>query len=326
MRTNILMALLLLCSPCFAADYSHCTAGLNATAKEVQVGASSSEYLNAVYSNECENNGLSKQKSAGVGLEAVIKAIPVKFTGSYGSNEEKMGNFCKVYSSETQTNQQNYSYAERVIGKALDTFEQCVRFTSQGITVQPTLLSLGASSINITAGIGKPVEVRGLTLSDNLTCSGMDPSTKKLIQFNESTVVNTSTTLGILCKRTEIVDKSGSRVYEEATVQMPLDTYGTFSLLIPKDTRLPLDQASILQKELEDLKFQLEKKSLALNARISGIKISSSESKALPAFACGGNAISGQPLEFLHGSRDGTSCGVTNVNYVRTIGLEVPPQ
>jgi hypothetical protein len=314
--------------PCasIAQDYSHCSTALSSTAKELNISTSSREFLSAIFSQECEENGSWKAKSSGFGLETVIKAIPVKLTGSASTNQQSMRNFCKTYAGETQESNQTYTYTERVVGKALDTFDQCIRFSAQGISVRPNILNLDSLAVDITTGVGKPVEIQGVTLSHNLSCSSLHPVTKELISYDKGTnVVVTDSTLSLACTRSPTIAADNNRIYDEATLIMPLKNYGTFTLLVPKDARLPVDLASTIAAQLSEISARIESSNEALNRRISGIKLNVSAARTLPKFACGGQAVAeSNGLEFMYGSRDGTGCGVQNANWVKTIGLEIP--
>ena len=69
------------------------------TLKEFSISTSSTSYLNSVFDSYCEASGNSKQSVGSIGIDAVVKAIPIKFTGSTSSNEEAMRQFCKTYAS-----------------------------------------------------------------------------------------------------------------------------------------------------------------------------------------------------------------------------------
>jgi hypothetical protein len=62
-----------------------------------------------------------------------------------------------------------------------------------------------------------------------------------------------------------------------------------------------------------------------LETRVNGIRLSAKDYGTSPTYGCG-NAQRAEPtsLVVMYGIRDGTSCGVPNVNYYKEITLEVP--
>lgn len=61
------------------------------------------------------------------------------------------------------------------------------------------------------------------------------------------------------------------------------------------------------------------------HGRINGLSLSSQD-VGNEQFGCGGTSASNDPLAFLSGTRDGTGCGVPNLNYYRRLQLNIPPQ
>jgi hypothetical protein len=259
-KLPITLILLIVSLKANAIDYSHCVKSLESSIKERNISNSSNEYLNTIFSQECETSGSWKSRNAGVGLDAIVESIPIGFKGSYGANEQAMRNFCKTYSSKTIQKDTESIYTERVIGKALDTFDQCVRFTTQGISVNHKFISLDTLSVEITAGVGKPVEIQSVALSKNLICKGLDPITKKLISYNEETNVITNDTLGFTCTRSAKTGTNNSKIYEEATLVMPIRNFGSYDIYFPQDTKLSQNQASVLTSQINSLNQSLTQK------------------------------------------------------------------
>jgi hypothetical protein len=69
---------------------------------------------------------------------------------------------------------------------------------------------------------------------------------------------------------------------------------------------------------------QLKENSEALEHRISGIRLRAVDA-GTDTFGCGGEGkAEAGTLKVMHGSRDGTSCSVTNVNYYKELILDIP--
>jgi len=62
-----------------------------------------------------------------------------------------------------------------------------------------------------------------------------------------------------------------------------------------------------------------------LNRRVDGIRLTVTGTSTSPEFACGGqHAAEPNTLTVMYGSKDGTSCGVHNINYYKQLAIEVP--
>jgi hypothetical protein len=81
-----------------------------------------------------------------------------------------------------------------------------------------------------------------------------------------------------------------------------------------------------LGQRIQAVQTDLANKVTAVNGRISGIALAETARSTLPEFSCGSEAIAPQPFTYVVGSRDGTSCSVYNLVYVKTLRLTVPPQ
>lgn len=53
-----------------------------------------------IHNQHCEGSTSRRSSTTSIGLEAVVKAIPIKFNFGGTSDGDKLNNFCKVYSSK----------------------------------------------------------------------------------------------------------------------------------------------------------------------------------------------------------------------------------
>ncbi|MCG7941451.1 MAG: hypothetical protein N0C88_21750 [Candidatus Thiodiazotropha lotti] len=80
---------------------------------------------------------------------------------------------------------------------------------------------------------------------------------------------------------------------------------------------------AITEKQLADINRRVE----SAHSRINGVRLHVTRKSVSPQFACGGEQKeNGNNLMVMYGSRDGTSCGVHNLNYYKEIGLSIPAQ
>jgi hypothetical protein len=142
-------------------------------------------------------------------------------------------------------------------------------------------------------------KLAGHDWSDLLSGGSNDPSTGKV--------------------RLEKVDVSGLQVKIDSLTS----SINTLTSQGQSLTAQVQSQAATLQSHSGTM-GKLESEISSVNARVSGIHLTESGQTTLPEFACGGQAIATTDFTFMVGSRDGTSCGVPNVNWVRSIGLFIP--
>jgi hypothetical protein len=143
----VILLVLLVSDVSFAQNYSVCERLIDRGLREYDIERSSEANYSSVFDNYCEQDGSRKQSSAGGGIDLVIKAIPIGIKGNSDSNEEQMKNFCKNYSSVRQSNRVNSSYRNTIADKAYDAFGQCVKFVSQGVSIEHNLINKQAVSL-----------------------------------------------------------------------------------------------------------------------------------------------------------------------------------
>jgi hypothetical protein len=81
-----------------------------------------------------------------------------------------------------------------------------------------------------------------------------------------------------------------------------------------------------LGQRIQTVQADTASKITSVNKRISGIALSETARGTLQDFSCGHEAIADRAFTYVVGSRDGTSCNVMNLVYVKTLSLTVPAQ
>jgi hypothetical protein len=252
-----------------AQSFKPCETIITAGIKNSRVNTSSKAYLKKVFDTYCESGGTNKKVTAGAGVDLVIEAIPVGFTGNYGNQEEAFRNFCKTYSSEARAYQSDFGYEEIIVEKAYESFNQCMRFVSHGVSAEHDIVNLETATLFFWAGVGKPVRINGMTTSGNVSCTGIIQG--KPVTYSPSTVTATTETIGIVCRRSPIISTSGVKVYEEGTVVVTTNV-GNYSVFFRRDEKLPEDQASALNKKIELLEASLPKLAKTLSVEIASVR------------------------------------------------------
>lgn len=240
--------------------FDNCRSVITDGLKEYSVSTESSAYLNTVFDKYCESSGSLKTQSLGLGLDTVVKAIPVKFTGNFSSNEEGMRSFCKEYSSIASGQTDRNRYEEKIVRRAYDSFDQCIVLASTGVVVKHSVRSLEQVDFFIAPGFSHPVTIKGVKTSDGIACEGQDPtsnnSSAKKFGLSSRVVLNGNKSLNLVCTRPGTVDNKGTRVFHEGTVTILTDIRpnGNYAAFFPKEDRLAEDQASVLRQAMDQLK------------------------------------------------------------------------
>lgn len=268
----IALLLVLLSTPHLArSQATNQCVSLASTLKEYNISNQSSAFLNSTYDQYCEQNGEAKSTSAGVGLDFVIKSIPVKFTGNYGSASEGFKNFCKAYFSVVNSIERKYSYEERIASKALDTIESCLRIAASGASITHDVPNQASVNFLLTNGAATKIEVRGLSAipPTGVNCSGQING--KVKAFGNSTYLRVDDTQSVVCTRLATNAANGKVVYDEQVITFSTNL-GNYSVLLPREEKLPIDLANQIATRignLENINGKLVSRTAALEAGIT---------------------------------------------------------
>ena len=254
-------------SPSAAAQ---CGGVLQDVFKERNLSIADAASLSSIHDNYCSASGQFNQTSAGVGLEAVIKMIPVKLTGNYSNTTEGFQNFCKNYDSFAASSSHTSVYTERVIGRALDTFDTCVRLAGLGAYVTHKFASPRLASVSIVTGT-RPVVFSGLQIDGQVSCEAQLPGETVQTTLTKDSSFSVLGQLSISCRRTARQGKDtgpDAALYDEAVIQIHTNLGETYDALWPRTERLPESDAYRIADELLELRKQLA----ATNAELSKAK------------------------------------------------------
>jgi hypothetical protein len=193
------VAFVLSTSVCFAQGSYQCDTIITKGLREYNISSESSSYLNNVFSQYCYESGEANSSSFNLGLDTVVKALPIKF--SLGSSDSKtaMQNFCKSYKASTEAKQERNTYQETIVNKAYDTYASCVQLSQLGYYVTHDFITPQKSQLLFRAGVAKPIEINGMDTSPNVSCSGPVNGQEK--KYRVSTKVRSDNTIGIFCTR-----------------------------------------------------------------------------------------------------------------------------
>lgn len=244
--------------------FDQCRTVITDGLKEYSIKTDSSAYLNTVYDKYCESGGTTKSQNFGLGLDAVVKAIPVKFTANYGSTEEAVKNFCKNYESLASGRSDQTQYQEKIVQRAYQSFDQCIALAQTGVVVRHEVRTLEQVDFFVAPGFSRPITIKGVNTSDGLSCTGQDPndlkkdSPAKKFDLSTRLELKDNKVLNLVCLRAGQPDQDGNMIFREGVVTLLTDISpnGNYAAFLPRDTRLSENTASAIQKTIEGLTDQ----------------------------------------------------------------------
>ncbi len=218
------------------------------TLKEYSIDSTSSSYLNAVFTQHCQQDGSRKASNGGLGLDAVIKAIPVKFTGSYSNSDEAVSNFCKTYASQTAFTAASDMYKETISLKALETIQQCNALQASGVIITHQVNNVEAANFYLRNSVTQTLELQGVSATNGVTCEGLVGGRKRV--FDSSFSVPVRSTQSFACKRAGQRQTSGGPIAFSESIVTVLTNQGNYSLFWPRDERQSENMANQIDRRI----------------------------------------------------------------------------
>jgi hypothetical protein len=253
------------------------------TLKTYQIDASSSSFLNSAFSQNCQQDGSRKSSGGGVGLEAIVKAIPVKFTGNYNSTDEGFTNFCKSYASLATATSSQDAYKEFISDKALITIEQCNRLQASGVQITHDVINIESVVFYLRSSVTQSFDIQGVSTTGKVACTGLIKG--RPTKFDNNVSVSVKATQNISCIRKGEASQKGP-IFDEASVTV-LTNQGNYSVLLPRDERLSETLASSIAAQISTLRKDLA----ASNTLLRVV----TDAKAIPIYQCPVGWVKGGP-------------------------------
>lgn len=324
MKTNALLAALLFPAVVSAQSFSHCESIISTGLRDYQISTTDEENLVEVFDRYCDTSGSIKRSAWSAGLGVIVEGLPFSLTGGSGSSEERFRSFCKNYAAKSQERRRSFEYSSKIVAKAYDAFNKCVELTAHGVSVSHSFLNPEMTTFFIAAGT-QSVQVRGVVASGNITCEGRMPNGGKVKAFNKATVFELrGSTANFSCSRKPRV-QGELKDFLEGTISVQTSA-GNYDVFLPQDAKLPQMQASAIQarqERLENIMGQLAERLDRANARVSSLRLETSDA-GREQFGCGQGSTRQGGLTFMDGTIDGTGCGVANQNFYKTLRLSIP--
>ena len=223
--------------------------------REYDISSESSSYLNNVFSQYCHESGEARSSSSNVGLEAIVKAIPIKFSLGSTSSQTAMQNFCKTYRGSTEAQQSRDTYRETIATKSLDSYVDCVQLSQLGFYVTHDVITAEKAQVMFRAGVGKPIEINGIDTSSNVACVGSVNGKEQ--RYTVATKVKSDNTISVFCTRSSRKGAGDVTVFDEGSVAVDI-TGHKYNFFLPKAEIIPENVASRVQASLVELRGALE--------------------------------------------------------------------
>ncbi len=233
-----------------------CSGLLSYTGRDISNESRQNAIAADLYTQHCEGSSARQGSSTSVGLEAVVKAIPIKFNYGGASSSEKLNNFCKVYDSRRAEFVSEIIDTSIVVREALEAFNACVSLSASGIYFNP---KVGRNILVVDVRRGSDdASVRGVTYDPNLLECRLPPTAAGKDSAGEPAAVadaNTIRTLDgsylpITCIRKLQDGADGEKIYPRAELTIGTSR-GSFFMAVPQDAELPLKYASEISLRMD---------------------------------------------------------------------------
>lgn len=261
---RILFVVIFVCASMPVSAQNVCTGLLSYTGRDFNTSARENSVAASVYSEHCQGNSARKDASTSVGIDAIVKAIPVKFRYGGSSSEEKLNNFCKIYDQRRAEFSSERIDSSTVVTGALTAFNDCVGLAARDIYFSP---SIGKTLIvvDIKRG-GEPASITGIQYDSNLLSCRLPAEESKgpsIVADKDTNRVLNTAYLSLVCERLGQSSKDDVKLYP--AVELTITTSrGGLLLPIAADAEMPLKYASELAEQTKTLEKQLEEQIGAL--------------------------------------------------------------
>lgn len=261
-------------SSAYAQSFSHCESVYQSATRNISFTETSYSSLNTIYDQYCSSTGERKSGTTGVGVEAVVKSIPISFTGSHASDEEKLTSFCKTYNSVRYTTTASSAYQDSVVNEALKSFNQCIDISRKNIVIEVSQPTGTTAAFSFRFGSDVNYELQGVLLGGNITCSSAFDS-NDVRNVDETTHQKVSKNFSINCKR-QPIDRSGGGKYYPKTSVILSSNVGPYTAVFPADEVLDIEYASALAARMATI----EGRSTGISQKLDELTLTTNNDRA----------------------------------------------
>lgn len=212
-------------------------------ANEIDSSIQSNEFYYSAFDKLCKSDGSVNESNASIGYAGFSFGF-----GQYGSS---VSQFCHNFQSVRYSNDNYNRYKKTVSDKALDTYADCRRYEALGLSLSHTLITQAKAQVLLRAGVGRPIEIRGLDTSANVSCVGDDGNGKE-VKYEPSTHITNNVSIGIFCTRSSKSNSAASQVFDEGSVAINI-AGDKYSFYWPRSELLQENEAAKIQAQISNL-------------------------------------------------------------------------
>ncbi len=220
--------------------------------RNISISESSYSSLNSIYDDYCSASGETNVSSSSIGIDAVIKSIPVKFSGNQGNNSQRMQNFCRTYSEVRYSSSASSAQQDTVVVEALQSFNDCLKIAGNGVLVELSTTNGTNSSFSFQFGSGVKYELQGVVPERNIECSMRLGADSDPISLDKNSYVNIDRNFSINCVRIPIPRDDGSQFLPRTSVIIA-SNQGPYSAVFPAEEILDVEYATMLAKRMSSI-------------------------------------------------------------------------
>jgi len=208
--------------------------------------------LYTIYDNYCDSKGNVNKTTAGIGIDAVVKAIPISFTGNYGNSSEAISNFCRNYQNVRYASDNRQITKNTVVVEALKNYNECKKIVSSGVNISHAIVGLGGVIISFEKKDAvTQFEVQGVSLGPAITCGSTSLSSdNRWHSVDERTRATVKGNASIVCKRTP--QGEPERIYPMSWIGVSTNV-GAYTISLLPDSIIGGESAARLGSELATL-------------------------------------------------------------------------
>ena len=257
MRTSLLALAILHIS--FAANSQEiCTGILKYTGNDYYRSSTENAIAADIFNQHCSGEQAKASSASSLGLDVIVKSIPIKFNYGGSNSSERLNNFCKTYSSNSTKFSSEEINKSTVVRSALSAFNSCLSLASKGIYISPTI---GLTTIIVDIRRGPEDSAISGVGYDNqlLECRlpARNEATGAKVANKNSYVKLNGDFVTITCDRKPIDGPGGEKHYPSAELTIST-TEGGMLLTIPSDTALSPTKASEIEEKTAELKKSID--------------------------------------------------------------------
>jgi hypothetical protein len=238
-----------------------CLAMVTDAAHSISLSTTSDSYYITLYNNYCNADGSVNDSAVNGSLSAIIKDVPIGLKGGSSDSKSQWSQFCSTEKSANVGSSSSYDYQSLVVGQALSSANQCLKTLSDhAYTMTYKVMTPEKMVVNFGVPSGQSIVIHGVTADTNVACTGSDLTNGGTFAYRQGigqTIDASKGSTGISCARAPFTTVGSTPYYKEAAVEVDTNV-GQLNIFWPKETVLPLTNASEIEKQIGAVSKQLD--------------------------------------------------------------------